>query len=62
MFDDGGRLMADLYNGVAMVGVRNVFDHMVIRDCYEAGLISEDEWKSYLKRLINSTKEDTNGK
>lgn len=62
MFDDGGRLMPDLYSGVAMVGVKNIFDHMAIKDCYEAGLITEDEWKSYLKRLINSIKEDNNGK
>ena len=56
-------LMSDPYNGVTMIGVRNIFDHMVVKDCYEAGLISEDEWKSYLKRLTDiATKEDNDGK
>ena len=58
-----GLLMSDPYNGVTMIGVRNIFDHMVVKDCYEAGLISEDEWKSYLKRLmVIATKEDNDGK
>ena len=50
---DSGFLMPDPYNGVTMIGVRNIFNHMVIKDCYEAGLISEDEWKGYLKNQIS---------
>ena len=58
-----GLLMSDPYNGITTISVRNIFDHMVVKDCYEAGLISEDEWKSYLKRLANiATKEDNDGK
>ena len=49
---DGEILINDFYNNVTMFGLRNIFDHMVVKDCYEAGLMSEDEWKSYLKRLI----------
>lgn len=57
MFDSG------LLTGVTMIGVKNLLEHMVVKDCYEAGLISEDEWKSYLKRMIyaSKTKEDNNG-
>lgn len=59
---DGGLLMPDPYNGVTMMGVRSIFDHMVIKDCYEAGLISEDIWKSYLKQLMKgATKEEKDG-
>lgn len=55
---DGGLLTA----GVTMIGVKNLLEHMVIKDCYEAGMISEDEWKSYLKGLINeTTKEEKDG-
>ena len=53
MMFDGGILMPDPYNGVAAIGVRNVLTHMVIKDCYEAGLISEDIWKSYLEQLAD---------
>ncbi len=49
-----GLLTSDPYNGVTMMGVRNIYDHMILKDCYEAGLISEDVWKSYLKRLLNN--------
>ena len=60
MFD--GLLTTDPYNGVAAIGARNIFEHMVIKDCYEAGLISEDIWKSYLKQLADLiTKEDNDG-
>ena len=53
MFDSG------LLTGITMIGVKNLLEHMVIKDCYEAGLMSEDEWKSYLKSLIKAaTKED----
>lgn len=48
MFDGGLFLMPDPFNDV-----RNIFNHMVIKDCYEAGLISEDVWKGYLKKLAN---------
>ena len=57
-----GLLMNDLCNSVTMIGIKNIFNHMVLKDCYEAGLISEDAWKSYLKGLISeTTKEDKNG-
>ena len=57
---DGGILMNDLCNSVTMIGIKNIFNHMVLKDCYEAGLISEDEWKSYLKGLINETTKEAN--
>ena len=55
--------MFDPYNSVTMMGVKSIFDHMVLKDCYEAGLISEDTWKSYLKQLISAsaTKEEKDG-
>ena len=57
MFD--GLLTTDPYNGIAVIGVKNIFEHMVIKDCYEAGLISEDIWESYLKQLADLiTKEE----
>lgn len=58
MFDGG--LLTDV---ITMMGVKDILEHMVIKDCYEAGMISEDEWKSYLKRMIDAsaTKEDENG-
>lgn len=61
MLDDG-LLMPDPYNDVTMIDTRRIFQHMVIKDCYEAGLISEDIWKSYLKQLADLiTKEGNNG-
>ena len=60
---DGGILMPDSYNSMATLGIKSILDHMMLKDCYEAGLISEDEWKSYLKNLIKAaaTKEDNDG-
>jgi len=61
---DGGILMPDPYtNGITMIaGVTNIFVHMMIKDCYEAGLISENEWKEYLKKQISViAKEETDG-
>ena len=59
---DGGILMNDSCNDIAMIYLRigTIFDHMLIKDCYEAGLMSEDAWKSYLKNMMTckSTKED----
>lgn len=58
---DGGLLMPDPYNSITAIGAKGILDHMIIKDCYEAGLISEDEWKLYLKRLINIMKEANDG-
>ena len=56
MMFDGGLLMPDPYINI---DVKSIFEHMVIKDCYEAGLISEDIWKSYLKQLADLiTKEE----
>lgn len=62
--NDGGLLMPDPYNSITAIDAKSILDHMILKDCYEAGLISEDEWKSYLKRLIEinlTTKEDNDG-
>ena len=56
-----GLLMSNPYNSITAIGVKSTLDHMIIKDCYEAGLIPEDEWKLYLKRLINAMKEDNDG-
>lgn len=48
---------------VAMIYLRIgvMFDHMIIKDCYEAGMMTEEAWKSYLKNMMcSSTKEDNN--
>ena len=53
--------MDNLYNSVAAIYLRMgvIFDYMIIKDGYEAGLMSEDAWKSYLKQLMDiSTKEN----
>ena len=48
--------MNDPCNDVAMIYLRigTIFDHMLIKDCYKAGLMSEDAWKSYLKNMIST--------
>lgn len=62
--NDGGLLMPDPYNSITILGAKSILDHMIIKDCYEAGLISEDEWRSYLKLLLNintAKEEDKDG-
>ena len=48
--------MDNLYDSVTMIYLRigTIFDHMLIKDCYEAGLMSEDAWKTYLKNMIST--------
>lgn len=53
---EGGILMDNPCNDVAMIYLRlgTIFDHMIIKDCYEAGLMPEDAWKTYLEKMIST--------
>lgn len=52
--------MQDLCNDTAIVSITIIFQHMLLKDSYEAGLISEDMWKSYLKRSMNMLTKEGN--
>lgn len=35
------------------IGLHVLYNHLILKDCYEVGLIPEDTWKTYLMDELN---------